>query len=117
MDPRALFASFLLMASAAIATAGGPSNVAWPPFMFLIGLAVLALAALARRRGEPVPFRRLTGLTVLALVIASLSALGEAELGGLGMIDLIALAVVLGSVLVITLPQRAGRGSVRGTTA
>jgi len=42
----------------------------------------------------------------VALVISALSALSEAELGGLGVIDLLAMALVAASVLVMTLPQR-----------
>jgi hypothetical protein len=106
MDPRALRAGLCLLASTLIASTTERPNVAWAPLVFLIGLAVLAMAALARHRGRPLPLARLQGLTIVALVIAALSAVTEAELGGLGVIDLVAMAGVAVSVLMIGLPPR-----------
>jgi hypothetical protein len=109
MDPRALCAGLCLLTSTVIASAAQPPNVAWAPFIFMIGLAVLSIAALAHRRGHRSPLARLRGLTIVALVIVALSAVSEAELGGLGVIDLVAMAFVAASVLAMTLPRPSTR--------
>jgi hypothetical protein len=117
MDPRALCAGLFLLTSTVIASAAERPNAAWAPFVFLIGLAVLAIAALAHRGGRRLPLARLRGLTIVALVIVALSAVSEAEVGGLGAIDLVAMAFVPGSVLVTVLPRRSDARWVAGSAA
>jgi hypothetical protein len=53
----------------------------------------------------------------VALVIVALSAVSEAEVGGLGAIDLVAMAFVPGSVLVTVLPRRSDARWVAGSAA
>jgi lysylphosphatidylglycerol synthetase-like protein (DUF2156 family) len=117
MDPRALCAGLCLLTSTVIASVAERPNIAWAPFVFLIGLAVLAIAALAHRGGRRLPLARLRGLTIVALVIVALSAVSAVEVGGLGVVDLVAMALVAASVLVIMSPRRSDARWVARTAA
>jgi len=117
MDPRALCAGLCLLTSTVIASAAERPSVAWAPFVFLIGLALLAIVALAHRGGRRLPLARLRGLTLVALVTVALSAVSEADVGGLGVIDLVAMALVAAGVLVIMSPRPSGARWVGRTAA
>jgi hypothetical protein len=103
--------------STLIAGAAQRPNVGWPPFVFVVGLAVLVIAVRAHHRRLHLPHARLMGLAVVALAIVALSALSEAEMGGLGIVDLVAMAAVAASALLLASIQRSDADRVAAPIA